>query len=114
MTVFTDNWQPCTGATGFQDLEVTELSVVSLTRPTSPLIGNACTISVEADSTSTDKLRVVRYTLNQQDPDTDLGQALGDNDFLELRNSEQVRNFRVIGLEAGKTHKLKIQYFNVQ
>ena len=54
----------------------------------------------------------IRFKENGSDPSANSGIALGDNDLYEITgrwNLEQL--FRVIGIEAGKNHVLRVQYY---
>lgn len=89
-------------------LSVGSGAAVSLTVPSN---ANSALISVEADATVADSTRVVRFLETGATPTASVGMALGNNDTYEVRTSDNLRNFKVIGIEAGKTQSLKINYY---
>jgi hypothetical protein len=67
---------------------------------------------VEADATATSTDKVVRFTLDGTTvPDAVIGMPLGDLDPLDVKDEKNLSNFKVIGIEAGKTHTVRVQYF---
>ena len=69
-------------------------------------------ISIEADPNSTNLNRVVRFLENGSDPTTTSGLALGDNDIYKIEGLIQIFKFRIIGIESGKTHIVRIQLYS--
>ncbi|HAP69921.1 MAG TPA: hypothetical protein DCR04_09395 [Flavobacteriales bacterium] len=93
---------------GYEDLAVTDMEVAQLTIPEN---GISATISIEADGSAAEKSRVVRFKENGSDPTASSGIALGENDLYEITGRWNLENFRVIGIEAGKSHVLRVQYY---
>jgi len=93
---------------GYEDLTVSDTEVAQLSVPENSI---SATISIEADATSTEKSRVVRFKENGSDPSANTGIALGDNDLYEISGRWNLESFRIIGIEAGKSHVLRIQYY---
>ena len=93
---------------GYEDLAVTDAEVAQLTVPENAI---SATISIEADASVTDKSRVIRFKENGSDPSANSGIALGDNDLYEITGRWNLESFRVVGVEAGKIHILRIQYY---
>jgi hypothetical protein len=93
---------------GYQDLVVDHSEVKNLTVPDNAV---SATIMVEADDSSTSKGRVIRYKKNGIDPTDSSGFGLGDNDIYEPAGKVNLDNLRFIGIEDGKSHTLRIQYY---
>jgi len=93
---------------GYEDLAVTDMEVAQLTIPEN---GISATISIEADGSAAEKSRVVRFKENGSDPSANSGIALGDNDLYEITGRWNLESFRVIGVEAGKSHIIRVQYY---
>ena len=93
---------------GYEDLTVTDAEAKSLTVPEDAV---SATISIEAAVSVTDKSRVIRFKENGSDPSVNSGIALGDNDLYEITSRWNLESFRVIGIEAGKSHALRVQYY---
>jgi len=93
---------------GFQILTVTDAAAVSLTVPTG---ASMAVISTEGDSTASDTSRVVMFKENGTSPTATEGIGQGNNDVYISRGFTNLSNFKAIGIEAGKTHKLKVQYY---
>jgi hypothetical protein len=110
--IATDNllWALLTGMEnrGFEKLSVTNTPAVELTVPQKAL---AAVIIVEADATSADLKKVVRFREDGNPPTATDGMPLGDMNFYEVRGDASLKAFRIIGIEAGKTHTLSIQYY---
>lgn len=93
---------------GYQTLSVGSAAAVSLTVPST---ASSCLISVQADATATDQARVVSFLETGATPTATTGVALGNNDTYEVLTSTNLNNFKIIGIEASKTHTLKISYY---
>lgn len=93
---------------GYEDLQVNESEVKSLTLPDNAI---AAIITIEADSTATNKCMSLRIKENGADPGANSGIAIGDSDIIEVAGRDSLESFRAIGIEAGKTHSLRIQYY---
>lgn len=93
---------------GYEDLTVTDTEAKSLTVPEDAV---SAEIHIEADATATKPSRVVRYKQNGTAPTANTGMALGDGDVLEVFGKTNLDVFEVIGIETGKSHTLRIQYY---
>ena len=93
---------------GYEDLVVDDSEVKNLTVPDNAV---SATIMVEADESAASKVRVVRYKTNGTDPTDSSGFGLGDNDIYEPTGKTNLDNLRFIGIEDGKSHTLRIQYY---
>lgn len=93
---------------GYEDLSVNDTEVAQLTIPENAI---SATISIEADASVSDKARVIRFKENGSDPSANSGIALGDNDLYEISGRWNLESFRAIGIEAGKSHVLRVQYY---
>jgi hypothetical protein len=93
---------------GYEDLEVDDTEAKPLTVPEGAV---SASVFFEVDASATNKLRALRYKENGTDPTANSGQAFGDGDVLELFGKTSLDNFKVIGIEAGKTHILRVQYY---
>ena len=95
---------------GYQNL-VVGAAAVSLSVPENTLYA---LLVVEADPTSAEKAKVIRFkefdTITNP-PTATVGIPLGDLSIYEVKGVENLLNFKVIGIEAGKVHSIKIQYF---
>ncbi len=93
---------------GYEDLTVDDTEAKGLTVP-----DNAVSASVffEIADSATNKARALRYKENGTYPTANSGQPFGDGDVLELFGKSSLDNFKIIGIEAGKSHILRIQYY---
>lgn len=92
---------------GYEDVAVTDQEAVSLTVPENAISGE---IHVEADQ-SGNVLRAIRYKMNGTAPTLSSGMILGDGDTIEVYGKENLEAFQVIGIEADKSHVLRVQYY---
>jgi hypothetical protein len=60
-------------------------------------------------ATATDK--IIRYREDQVDPTASVGMPLGDLSIYEVGGEANLSNIKFIGIEAGKTHKLRVSYY---
>jgi len=93
---------------GYEDLPVSDTEVAQLSIPENAI---SATISIEADGSAAEKSRVVRFKENGSDPTASSGIALGENDLYEITGRWNLESFRVIGVEAGKSHIIRVQYY---
>ena len=93
---------------GYQDLTISSSQAKSLSAPETAV---SAEIHIEADPSVSKPARVIRYKQNGRAPTTTSGMALGDGDILEVFGKENLDLFRVIGIQTGKSHILRIQYF---
>ena len=95
----------------YQELLVDSITPKGLTFPAGTVYA---LIIVEANSGTADKTKVIRFKEadNVSNPPTAVrGIPLGDLSVYEVKGTSNLTNFKVIGIEAGKVHSLKIQYF---
>jgi hypothetical protein len=110
-------------ALAFESISVGYNSLVSLGIPNNPLWKDKlryCQIILEADATTTTKTKAIRFvevkteagslTVNAAEVRAK-GLPLGDLGVYEIKGVENMANFRAIGLEASKTHFLRVQYY---
>ncbi|HEY9084014.1 MAG TPA: hypothetical protein VIN73_11820 [Vicingaceae bacterium] len=93
---------------GYEDLEVDDTEAKTLTVPEAAV---SAAVFFEVDASATNKARALRYKENGTAPTAASGQAFGDGDVLELFGKTSLTNFKVIGIEAEKTHTLRVQYY---
>jgi len=105
-TVGTDNQDD---SAGIESLTVGSASAVVLASV--PAAANTALVSVEGDATALDLTKCIRITQNGTAPTSTVGMILGNLDVYEIKTRINIANFKVIGIEAGKTNILKIEYF---
>ncbi len=94
----------------YEKLTVDDAPVVDLTAII-PAGARSAVITIEAAAAEADEPRVVRFTEDGSDPtDTD-GMPLGDNGTVEVKGSDNLANFKIIGITAALTHTLHIQFY---
>lgn len=93
---------------GYEDLTVDDTEAKSLSVPDNAV---SATVFFEIDATATNKARAIRYKESGTAPTADSGLPFGDGDVLELFGKTSLDNFQVIGIETGKSHILRIQYY---
>ena len=93
---------------GYQDLNVNNAGPKSLTVPERTV---SAEIHVEADPTSAIATRAIRYKHNGSAPASSSGMALGNGDVIEVFGKDNLDQFMAIGIETGKSHWLRIQYY---
>lgn len=93
---------------GYEDITITDAEAKSLTVPDDAV---SAEIHIEADGTATKPNRVIRYKQNGTAPTANIGMALGDGDVIEVFGKANLDVFEAIGIEAGKSHSLRIQYY---
>ena len=93
---------------GYEDLAVDDSEAKQLTVPDDAV---SASIFFEVDTSASNKARALRYKENGTAPPANSGQPFGDGDVLELFGKTSLDNFQVIGIEAGKNHVLRVQYY---
>ncbi len=93
----------------FEQVSVTDSSAVTLVPPTNAF---SALIGIEAASGIADSTKAVRYREDGTAPTASVGKILGDGDEYECTLQDNIRNFKVIGIDAGKTHTLNITYYS--
>jgi hypothetical protein len=93
---------------GYQQIDVTATTAVSLTVPDK---AKKAIIIVEADPTTGNKTQVVRYQSGENaNPTATVGIAIGDKGAFDIGLLWNLKRAKFIGIEAGKTHKLIVEY----
>ncbi len=92
---------------GFETISIGNLQ----NRLTVPINATSAIVMVEADKTASDLSRVIRFKENGSTPTIAIGFGLGDNDVYRIKGRTHLLNFRTIGIEADKTHRIQVQYF---
>ncbi len=103
----------------YSELTVDDAAIVDLTDAVAvgvganglPAAAKACLIVVEAGATEADAARVVRFRQDGGDPSATEGMPVGDNGSFEIKGGSNLANFKVIGITAGKTHTLRIEFY---
>jgi hypothetical protein len=93
---------------GFETLLVDADNVSALNPPENSVYA---LLVMEADETSADKSRVGRFREDGEQPTALEGIPLGDLTTYEVKGKFNLLNFLIIGIEAGKVHSLRVQYF---
>lgn len=77
-----------------------------------PAGAKSALVIIEADTTEVDQPRVARFTQDgTTDPTTAIGMPVGDNGSFEIRGSANLAAFKIIGITAGKTHTLRVEFY---
>lgn len=79
--------------------------------PSIPDGAKAALVIIEADATEADAARVARFRQDGANPTAAIGMPVGDNGSFEIKGSANLAAFRIIGITAGKTHKLTVEYY---
>ena len=85
-------------------------NIAAMPLPNIPANASTAIVVLEADSTSSTPERAAHLS-EKQTPTSVLGLPLADNTPYEIIGADNIAAFKVIGIEAGKTHKLQIEYF---
>ena len=93
---------------GYEDISVSHSEAKALTVPEKAV---SAEIHIEADDTASKPSRVVRYKHNGTTPTSNSGKSLGDSDVIEVFGKANLDAFKVIGIENGKSHFLRVQYY---
>lgn len=97
---------------GFESIDVIDSDLSSLSIPTGTVYA---LIVCESDPAYTlDKSKLIR--IKQFDTDTDpptaeIGMPMGELGVIEIKNFENLKEFRAISIDAGFTHKLSVEYY---
>jgi hypothetical protein len=93
---------------GYEKITVDSALAVGLDYPEATVYA---LLVVEADLTSADKSKVIRFLETPFLPTATEGIPLGDLSVYEVKGKPNLKNFRAIGIEAGKNHSIAVQYF---
>jgi len=93
---------------GYEEIIVSHDQVKSFTLPEGAI---AAYITVEADENANNNEVVIRVKDNGSDPTNILGLGVGNYDDIEIKGRNSLENFKAIGIEIGKSHTLRVQYY---
>ena len=80
-----------------------------------PVGAKAALVVIEADATEANAARVARFTQDGVvNPAAAVGMPVGDNGSFEIRGSDNLANFKIIGITAAKTHVMRVQFFGAK
>lgn len=65
------------------------------------------------DSAATNTATALSFTLDGTTPTAAVGLPLGIGGLLVAEGFSQITNFKIVGVEAGKTHSLRVCYFKL-
>lgn len=68
-------------------------------------------IVVEANTSQFNKDLVVRFREDGKYPDANTGMPLGDMGVYEVKGNYNMTHFKVVGIEPGLQHIIRIQFF---
>jgi hypothetical protein len=92
---------------GYEELTVTAGSAVSLTPPDK---AKKAILVMEADQSTTNLRKVARYKVGDVAPTSSEGIPISDEAVFEIGMLFNLNRFKVIGIQAGKTHKIQVEY----
>lgn len=90
-------------------LTVTNAAAVALSNI--PVAANWAVVNFEGDIDSQNLTRCMNYREDGGTPTALLGTGVGDNESRSILTRTNLNNFRVIGIFAGETHTVRVQYF---
>ena len=93
---------------GYEDLQINDAMAYALTVPVDAV---SASIFFEADPTTADQSCIIRFKENGTDPTGNSGQGFGHKDIFNPAGKSTLDMLRFIGIEAGKTHTIRVQYF---
>ena len=96
---------------GYQDLDIDSIYAMGLNYPDKAVYAS---IIVEADPTTIDKTRVIRFREHDWGsnlPTASSGIPLGHLSTYKVMGKHNLRNFQAISVEENKIHTLRIQYY---
>ena len=91
--------------------EILEVSADAISTLQVPKAALGCYISLDADIGTNDRLKVCRFWQTGDAPTATDGATLADGGYYEICTRPNLENFKVIGIEAGLTHRLMIEYY---
>lgn len=95
---------------GYESLAFDDAAAVQLTVPPNT---RAAIIVVEAQGAVANENRIARFREDGVDPTAALGMPLGNNGSVEIKGSNNLAAFRIIGIDAAVSHIAHIQYYGV-
>ena len=97
---------------GYQEILVSDVALSELSIPEGTVYA---LLILEADTTyGGDKSRLVRYKQfdTELNPPSDtIGMPIGDLGVLEIKDFENLKGFKAIGIQVGYTHTLRVEYY---
>lgn len=107
---------------GYRQLNVTDVAAVGFDNIPDPDAGGPLTAGIpagakyaicvlEAGVADVDKARVARFRTDAINPTAAVGMPVGDNGSFEIKGSDNLAAFRIIGINAGVTHVLRIEFY---
>ncbi len=107
---------------GYRKLTVTDAAAVGFADIADPDAGGPLAAGLppgaqyaicvlEADNADVDKARVGRFRCDATAPTAAEGMPVGDNGSFEIKGTDNLNNFKIIGINAGKTHTLRIEFY---
>jgi len=93
---------------GYVTVEVTDALIATLTIPEN---ARYTIMVIEADPSQSNKDIVVRFREDGEDPTSVEGMPLGDLGVYEVKGTENMQRFKIIGVEVGKQNIVRIQFF---
>ena len=95
----------------YEKLSVGDAAVVTLNVPAS---AQKAILTVIGDATAANSDRVIHFREDGNNPTTGTsgeGMPIGDNGTYTILSADNLANFKMIGIEAGKTHSVRVQYY---
>lgn len=93
---------------GYQNLPFTDAVAVALTIPANAKIA---LIVVERVGAVADENKIARFREDGADPTAANGMPLGNNGSVEIKGTQNLAAFKIIGIDAGISHVAHIQYY---
>lgn len=92
---------------GYEELTVGSGAVAVLTPPDK---AKKAILVMEADGSSSNLRKVARYKIGDTNPTANEGFPISDEAVFEVGTLYNLKRFKVIGIQAGKTHKIQVEY----
>lgn len=93
---------------GYVTLEVNADAVSTLSIPE---YARYAMMVIESDPYQYNKDIVLRFREDGEAPTSVEGMPLGDFGVYEVKGTENMQRFKIIGIEPGRQHKIRIQFF---
>jgi len=92
----------------YEQITVTDSSAVSLNVPGECF---SVLLTIEEDSSGSKNGKAVRITETGQNPTSSFGMPLGDLDSYEVTYYDNIKNIKLIGVQASKAHTINVVYY---
>jgi hypothetical protein len=80
--------------------------------PNIPVNARSAIIVIEnTGGAMADENKIARFREDGTAPTADIGMPLGNNGSVEVKGSQNLAEFQIIGIDAGATHILRVQYY---